>query len=307
MGDPYDGILLIDKMEGDTSFDAVRKVRRVLKVKKAGHAGTLDPFATGLLIVLLGQGTKLSSYLMSAEKNYRATMRLGIETDTLDPTGRIVQTKPVTGLDAETIRATALGFVGEIEQVPPIYSAIKHKGRRAYELARKGISVELEKRKVKILSLEIVSIELPDVTMEVTCSSGTYIRSLAADLGTKLGTGAHLKALRRLWSGPFGIKDAVNLKTIGSKALEDILQGNIIPLRDALPHLKEVQVDDLMAKKIRNGHQPQWGISEIENAGPEIYERNIKLVNRSSLVAIVQARRSLDADKGALKLLRVFH
>jgi len=307
MGDPYDAILLIDKSEGDTSFDAVRKIRRFLKIKKVGHAGTLDPFATGLLIVLLGQGTKLSPYLMSTEKDYRATMRLGIETDTLDLTGRVMQTKPVTGLDAETIRATALGFVGEIEQIPPIYSAIKHKGRRAYELARKGISIELEKRKVKILSLEIVSIELPDVTMDVTCSSGTYVRSLAADFGSKLGTGAHLRALRRLRSGPFGVKNAVNLKTIGSKTPEGILLGNIIPMRDALPHLKEVQVDDLMAKKIRNGHRPQWRIAEIENDGPEKYDRHIKLVNRNSLVAIVQARRSLDADKGTLKLLRVFH
>lgn len=307
MGDPYDAILLIDKSEGETSFDAVRKVRRILKAKKAGHAGTLDPFATGLLILLLGQGTKLSSYLMSAEKDYRATMRLGIETDTQDLTGSVTERRPVTRLDAETIRAAAVGFVGEIEQVPPIYSAVKLKGKRAYEFARKGISVELKKRRVKILSLEIVSVELPDVTMDVTCSSGTYIRSLAADLGTKLGTGAHLRALRRLRSGPFSVNEAIDLKHIGSKGSEDILLRRLIPLRGALPHLKEVAVDDLTAKNVRNGHQPQGVISQIEQVGPRGGDEHIKLVNQNCLVAIVQVRQSLDPDKRTMKLLRVFH
>ena len=307
MGDPYDAILLIDKSEGETSFATVGKVRRLLKVKKAGHAGTLDPFATGLLVVLLGQGTKLSPYLMQTEKNYLATVRLGVSTDTQDPTGRIVETRPVTGIDAQIIRATALDFVGKIEQVPPMYSAIKIKGRRAYELARRGINVALEKREISIFSLKIVSIDLPDVTMDVTCSSGTYIRTLAADLGARLGTGAHLKALRRVWSGPFSVKDAVNLKAIGSNSAEEILRDKIVPLREALPHLEEVQVDDPTAKKIRNGYQPPWPLPTIEKDAPQFRGGHMKLVNDNRLVAIAHVCMQGEAEKKTLKVARVFH
>ena len=219
---PYDGIILIDKNEGESSFDVVRRLRAKVKVKKVGHAGTLDPFATGLLIILLGQGTKLSPFLMSGQKRYRATMRLGVETDTLDPTGRVIRTTHVPAFEPEQIKTNALKFVGEIEQVPPIFSAVSYKGNRAYKLARKGIKVELEKRRVRIHSVEIISIDLPEITMEISCSGGTYIRSLASDIGNKLGTGAHLSALRRLSSGPFEVKDALNTKHIRNAARDDL-------------------------------------------------------------------------------------
>jgi tRNA pseudouridine55 synthase len=307
MGKACDGIVLIDKNEGETSFDVVRRVRKFLKIKKVGHAGTLDPFATGLLIVLLGQGTKLSPYLMSREKKYRATLRLGVETDTQDPTGRVLRKRPVPAFDLETIKEHALGFVGEAEQSPPIFSAVKYRGKRAYKLARKGITPDLKKRKVMIRSLEIVSVDLPEVTLEVTCSSGTYIRSLAADLGEKLGPGAHLKALRRQAIGPFSLRKALDSKKIGLDRTENALHDRIIPLRDAIPHLKEVQVDDKLAHKIRNGFQPQWEALRDRLAFEEVLEGQIKLVEGGALVAIMKVPQKMDLDRAGLEILRVFH
>lgn len=307
MGNPYDGILLIDKNEGETSFDVVKQIRRILKIKKVGHAGTLDPFATGLLIVLLGQGTKLSPYLMAGQKVYRATMRLGIETDTQDLTGHVVQTRPVPEFEAKTIQKKASEFVGEIEQVPPIFSAVKYKGKRAYEFARKGIKIGLEKRKVKVHSLEIISVDLPDVSMEVSCSSGTYIRSIAASLGRQLKPGAHLTILRRLSSEPFTVKGALNLKKIESGPTDHLIHQKIIPLREALPHMKETEVDDRMAKRIRNGHQPEW--EEIAGGSdlPEAGEDYMKFVKGMELVAIVKAGEFSENGKRRFKIMRIFN
>ena len=302
-----DGIVLIDKNEGETSFDVVRRMRKFLKIQKVGHAGTLDPFATGLLIVLLGQGTKLSPYLMSREKKYRATLRLGIETDTQDPTGRILRRRPVPAFDLETIKEHALGFIGEREQTPPIFSAVRVGGKRAYEFARKGIKPDLKKRKVTIRSLEIISADLPDVTLEVTCSSGTYIRSLASDLGEKLGSGAHLSALRRQSIGPFSLQNALDSEKIGLDRTENALQDRIIPLRDAIPHLKEVQVDDQLAHKIRNGFQPQWETFRGRFPFQKGFEGQIKLVEGVALVAIMKVPKQMGQDSADVEILRVFN
>ena len=307
MANFYDGIVLMDKNQGETSFNVVRRVRKALRIKKAGHAGTLDPFATGLLIVLLGQGTKLSPYLMSREKKYRATLRLGIQTDTYDPTGRVLGIRPVPEFDPDTIKEAALGFIGEAEQLPPIFSAVRYQGKRAYEFARRGIKPELNKRKVTIRSLEIISVNLPDVTMVVTCSSGTYIRSLAADLGDKLGPGAHLKALRRLSVGPFCIQDALNLEKIELGQTETVLKDKIIPLRDAVPHLKEVQVDETMAKKIRNGYQPQWEALKERASLSAVHEGQLKLVEDRTLVAIMKVPEQIKHGGVDLEILRVFN
>jgi tRNA pseudouridine55 synthase len=299
--------MLIDKDEGKTSFDVVRELRRLLKVKKVGHAGTLDPFATGLLIILLGQGTKLSSFLMVAEKIYLATMRLGIETDTQDLTGQVVQTRPVPDMDPAFIRRVASGFVGEIEQVPPPFSALKYRGKRAYEFAREGIKVNLQKRTLKIHSLEITSVDLPDVTIKVSCSSGTYMRSLGADLGKALGPGAHLTALRRLGCGPFEVKDAFNLKTAENLPRDRLFQEKIIPLRQALPHIRESQVDERIAQRIRNGYQPQW--EEVFGGGdlPDFFEGYMKFVKRAELVAIAKGHYSVGEDGELLRIVRVFN
>ena len=306
MGNSYDGIILIDKEEGKTSFDVVKRVRRILKVKKVGHAGTLDPFATGLLVILLGQGTKLSKYLMAGDKVYQATMRLGVETDTQDPTGRVVKRRLVPEMAPESIRKIALKFVGEIEQVPPPFSAVFYRGKRAYELAREGIKMDLQKRKVSIHSLTITSVDLPDVTMKVTCSRGTYVRSLAADLGKELGPGAHLKSLMRLRSGPFSLKDALSLEHLAYLSPDRSFQEVVIPLQEALPDMKEAKVDDRMAQKIRNGHQPVWEEVAAISALPCPFEGYLKLVAGGGLVAIAEAYHPFE-KKGSLKIMRVFN
>jgi tRNA pseudouridine55 synthase len=306
MGNSPDGIILIDKNEGETSFAVARKVGRILKVKKAGHAGTLDPFATGLLIVLLGQGTKLSPYLMSGEKKYLATLRLGVETDTQDLKGHMIHARPVAKLSPETIREKARDFIGEVEQIPPIFSAVRYRGKRAYQFARQGIKIDLEKKRVRIYALHIISIDLPDVTMEVVCSSGTYIRTLASDFGKALGPGAHLITLRRFASGPFKVRDAVDLRGTGAVSPEKMLKDKVIPLRKALPHLEEIQIDDQMARKIRNGHQPAW---ESLISGSDFMHLNkdqMKLVTNGALVAIAQVHYKVENNGGSLKILRVF-
>jgi len=318
---PIDGIILIDKDEGETSYDVVRKVKSSLgggKVQKVGHAGTLDPFATGLLIILLGQGTKLSQHIMSGDKVYLATMRLGVETDTLDLTGKVVRTSNVPDLKQEYIQDKAKGFIGVTEQVPPIYSAVKYKGTRAYRLARKGVEVDLKKKTVTIYSVRIHSIDLPDVTMEVKCSSGTYIRKLAADLGRELGSVSYLKSLRRLASGSFAVKNALNSKEISTKHTHCVLLDKVIPLRSALPEMREVEIEDLLAEKVRHGYQPtreelpkglilpdhrQERAYDVENHK----ESNVKLVNDGKLVAIVRVKRIEDAGYDKIELVRVFH
>ena len=307
MENPCDGIILIDKPEGETSFGVVKKIRELLNIKKAGHAGTLDPFATGLLIILLGQGTKLFPYIMSREKKYHTVVTLGVETDTMDPTGRIVRTVPVPELRMGTIKDKSQGFMGEIEQVPPMYSAVKHKGKKAYELARKGIKIALKKRRVRVFHLEITSLQLPDVTMEVSCSSGTYIRSLAADLGEKLGTCAHVKALRRMSIGPFEINHALDFHKSTRPGQVNLLRDHIIPLREALPHLREAQVSDQMAREIRNGYPPKWGDLTADAVLTGDPEDPMKIVNKGELVGIIRAETPLTDKKEAIKIMRVFH
>jgi tRNA pseudouridine55 synthase len=305
MGKSYDGVILIDKERGRTSYDVVRQVKRLSGIKKVGHAGTLDPFATGLLIVMLGEGTKLSSYLMAGEKTYQATMRLGVETDTLDLTGETVKRSEVPELGLRLLRQVALEFVGEIEQVPPQFSAVSYQGRRAYSFAREGTRIDLQKRKVRIRSLEITSVDLPDVTICVACSSGTYIRSLAADLGRRLGPGAHLTSLRRLKSGTFDVKDALGLEKLAFLSNDSAFRGKVIPLSEALPEMLEIQVDDLMARKIRNGYQPLWNEVMRSNL-PDFFEGYLKLTEREGFVAIGKASFSQGKGKTSFKIVRVF-
>lgn len=304
-----DGILLVDKHEGETSHEVVKRARYAfggLKVQKVGHAGTLDPFATGLLIVLLGQGTKLSPFLMTEKKAYLATMRLGVETDTLDPTGRVVRTSPVPDLTSEQIHEKTRDFVGEIEQVPPLYSAVKHEGKRAYKLARKGLDVGLKKRTVIVYSIEILSVQLPNVKMTVTCSRGTYIRSLAADLGKELGPGGHLISLRRLSSGAFEVQNALSSKEILRNESRSFLLDKVIPLKAALPDMREIKVTEFFAKKIRNGYQPT--LEELNNGiiVSNFADGYVKLVSDNELVAITKTKESGGFGHGTLKIERVF-
>ena len=293
-----DGVLVVDKEEGETSFSVVRKVKKLLDVGKVGHAGTLDPFATGLLLVLVGQGTKLSPYLMAGEKTYLGTLTLGIETDTLDRTGRVTAVNSVPELEPELVREKAKAFVGETEQTPPAFSALKVQGKRAYSLARKGLPVSLEKRRVRIREWSLLSLDLPDVTFRVVCSSGTYVRTLAADLGKELGVGAHLKALRRTAIGPYGVGDALPSGAMGTAA--ETVKKRIIPLRYALPHFTEVQVDERTALQVRRGYQPGW--EELGKKAP-FPQGEVKLVSGQDLVALVHFD---PGAKGQLRVSRVF-
>ena len=298
MKHPDDGILLVDKEEGETSHGVVKRVRSAFrqgKRYKVGHAGTLDPFATGLLVILLGQGTKLSRFIMAGEKEYLATLELGVETDTLDPTGTVTAIRDVPKLSLGRIQETAKRYEGRIRQTPPAYSAVKQGGLRAYALARKGLPVNLKERTVTVYSVSIVSVDLPHITMRIRCGSGTYIRSLAADLARDLGTVGRLKTLRRLKSGTFDVMDAVSSEDILPEALVSILEKGM-PLQNALPSMGEIDVDALLAEKVRQGYQPCWDelapivapvdplIESVEND----QEICIKLISGDKLLAIVK-------------------
>ncbi len=309
MGNSADGILLIDKHEGETSYGVVRKVKSVFeksKVPKVGHAGTLDPFASGLLIILVGQGTKLSSFIMSEKKVYQATVRLGVETDTLDPTGQVVKKSKVPDIKPAYITKKAQTFVGKIEQTPPVFSAVRYKGTRAYKLARKGVEMDLKTRKVTVFSLRIISIDLPDIAIEVVCSSGTYIRSIAYDLGRELGTGAHLKSLRRLASGSFEAYNAMSSREISRKGNDSSLQKEIIPLRDALPGMGEIEVNSILTGKVRNGYRPRWEEIAGDSSLADCADEYIKLVSGYELVAIMKAKNSEGVAHGEVRIERVF-
>ena len=208
------GILNINKPQGFTSRQVVDRVRRIFGMPKAGHAGTLDPDATGVLLVCLGNATKLFDSLQAGEKEYEGILTLGVTTDTMDASGKVIQTADVSSVTEEQIIAAFKQFEGEIEQIPPMFSAIKHKGRPLYKLARKGIKVERSPRIVTIHHLEVLEIHKPDITFRVCCSKGTYIRVLAADIGTTIGCGAYLSSLTRTRSGIFTLSDAISLDEI---------------------------------------------------------------------------------------------
>lgn len=303
---PDDGILLVDKEAGETSHDVVRKVKSALRYGrryKIGHAGTLDPFATGLLVVLLGQGTKLSRFIMSGEKEYLATLELGIETDTLDPTGTVTTIRDVPRLSEAHIRNTAKRYEGKIRQTPPIYSAVKHEGARAYKLARKGIAVTLKEREVTVHALSIVSVALPEITMRIRCAGGTYIRSLAADLARDLGPGGRLKTLRRLKSGAFDVTDAIHSRDILPDAN---LRKRGIPLTKALPGMDEIVLSEMLAERVRQGYQPGWNeLAHTDDPVHPLKEHYVKLVSGEKLLAIIKKSDGGDGHE-KVKFERVF-
>lgn len=234
MKDPFgalDGALLIDKPAGWTSHDVVAKVRGHFRLEKVGHCGTLDPMATGLLIIVLGKATKLSEKLMSADKVYEGTMRLGETTDSYDADGELVETRPVPSLTTEMLNEAAASFLGDQLQVPPMVSAKKIGGVPLYKLARKGQEVYREARPVHLYTYRFHDYEEPFAYFRVSCTKGTYVRSLAHDLGQKLGCGAHLTALRRTASGKFDLKDASPLEDILQFSREELV-AHVLPLLD---------------------------------------------------------------------------
>lgn len=250
-GEPHTGVLLVDKPQGITSFAAVERVRRALRADRAGHTGTLDPMATGLLPICLGATTRLARFISEADKGYRATMRLGVRTDSLDADGQIVARAPdasVSAIDAAAVERALTPFRGPITQVPPAYSAIKVDGERLYQKARRGEDVEVPPREVTIHRLELIDAAPPDYTFEVDCQKGTYVRTLAGDIGDALGVGAHLVALRRTAIGALRVTDAIPLDAIEA-APAAALARRIAPT-DAVAHLPMARpapdvVDDL--------------------------------------------------------------
>jgi tRNA pseudouridine55 synthase len=223
-----DGALLVDKPAGPTSHDVVAIIRRHFQIPKVGHCGTLDPGATGLLIVVLGRGTKLSEKLMSSDKVYEGEAKFGEATDSYDADGQIVATNPVPALTVELLNEHATAFAGDLMQAPPMVSAVKHQGVPLYKLARKGVEVERKERLVHVYSYRFLRYEEPVGTFRVGCTKGTYVRSLVHDLGQKLGCGAHLRSLRRVDSGTFSVADAAPLEQVRQWSTTE-LKKHVIP------------------------------------------------------------------------------
>ena len=246
--------MIIDKPSGKTSHDVVAEVKRLLQADKVGHTGTLDPLATGVLPILINEGTKLSPFLVTDTKEYRATILLGVTTDTLDITGEVLS-ETVPDVRREEVIGAICGLVGVRRQVPPVYSAVKFKGKPLYRWARKGVAVTPEARTIEVYSVEIVDMDLPRVTFTVSCSKGTYIRSLCADIGETLGCGATLYALRRTRSGVFSIEAALSLEGLSGDQKRDRLTEGLISPAEAISGLKALYVDEPLAKKIREGCQ----------------------------------------------------
>ncbi|ROR32094.1 tRNA pseudouridine(55) synthase TruB [Inmirania thermothiophila] len=249
------GVLLLDKPPGITSNRALQIVKRLYRARKAGHTGSLDPLASGLLPVCLGEATKLSGFLLGADKRYWVRVRLGVRTETGDADGAVVEERPVPALERAAVEAVLARFRGEIEQIPPMYSALRHQGERLYRLARQGQEVERRPRRVTIHALALVGMEGETLEIEVHCSKGTYIRTLAEDIGEALGCGGHVAALRRTGVGPYGAEGMVTLEQVreAAEAGTDALDRLLLPMESALAAWPEIRLDADAAYYLRQG------------------------------------------------------
>lgn len=298
------GLLLIDKPRGLTSHDVVSRVRRICKTRKVGHAGTLDPLATGVLPVAVGNGTKALQFLLIAEKSYRATLRLGISTDTLDSEGEVVDRKELPEDCAELLQQVLPRFIGTVQQIPPMYSALKKDGVPLYKLARQGQTVEREARTVEISRLEILSVKLPDVVIEVDCSKGTYIRTLAQDLGDAVGCGAHITELCRLRSGPFLLRDCVTLETLAEEADNELRA--LLSIEESLAFYPSATLSESAAKSLSFGVPPV--VSEVTLVEQPEPGSLVCLKDADRLLAMARFAPGREREKrGDFELIRVFH
>ncbi len=253
-----DGILVVDKPSGPTSFDVVRRLKALGTGRKAGHVGTLDPLATGVLPVVLGDATKIAAFVGEGEKVYEGVVRLGVETDSYDAQGKVVATRDASALRIPDVERAVASFAGEQWQTPPMFSAAKVAGKRLYELARRGEEVERKPRKIRVHEIALLRFdaEKAEASIRVRCTKGTYIRTIAHELGRTLGVGGHLTALRRTRNGLFGIEQAVPLAVVldlaGSGRAHELAR-RLVSLRDALADLPEVVVDEARARKVVHG------------------------------------------------------
>jgi tRNA pseudouridine55 synthase len=250
-----DGVLLLDKPSGWTSNLALQRVKRLFRARKAGHTGSLDPLASGLLPLCLGEATKISAFLLDADKRYVVTGRLGIKTDTGDADGKVVAEAPVPPLDREALLRVLAEFHGTIDQIPPMHSALKHEGRRLYELARAGLDVERAPRRICIHSLELVRIEGAEIALDLRCSKGTYVRTLIEDIAERLGTHGHVTVLRRLAVGPYGgdaMTTIAELETVAEEGTA-ALDARLLPMDSAAAHWPAVRLGADSAYYLQNG------------------------------------------------------
>ncbi len=286
---------MIDKPVGPTSFDVVAKLRRAARIRKVGHGGTLDPLASGVLPVCVGEGTKLAPFLLDADKEYEFSVRFGAETDTDDAGGAVTRTADPSAIDAAAVERALAGFRGPIEQVPPAYAAIKRDGKALYAYAREGKAIEVAPRAITVFELELLRFAGPEASLRVRCSKGTYVRSLARDVGRVLGPGAHVTALRRTRSGPFALAE--------SRPLDEVLkaiagaQVPLVPLAAALAHLPQVAVGDEVARRLRAGQRVTW--TSLGNAsGPRV-----RILDEAGcLIAVAEP----DPADDRVRTLRVF-
>jgi tRNA pseudouridine55 synthase len=249
------GVLVVDKPIGMTSHDVVQIIRRGTGIRRAGHTGTLDPRASGVLVILIGPAVRLSEFVSASDKRYQATIRMGSTTDTYDAEGSLTDVTSEIKVTEDEFNDILDRFVGEIEQVPPPYSAVKVKGRKAYEMARRGEEVKLEPRKINVFSLEVLEWAPPEAVIDVFCSSGTYVRSLTNDVGQALGTGAYLVGLRRTKSGRFTLRDAVPLQRIQEAFDAGEWYRYLIPAAEALTEWPLIELDADQVEKVRHGHR----------------------------------------------------
>lgn len=254
-GRAVNGILLLDKPVGLSSNQALQQVKRLFDARKAGHTGSLDPLADGMLPICLGDATKMSAFLLDADKHYDFRLRLGVTTTTGDTEGEVVRERPVGALDRGAIEQVIAAFVGEIEQLPPMYSALKHQGKRLYELARQGVEVEREPRRVRIHALSLGEVTLPEFQLRVHCSKGTYVRTLAEDIGEALGCGAHVVALRRTGVGPYTGQEMHSMPELEALAEQgpQALDALLLPVDSALADWPRVEVGADTAFYLRQG------------------------------------------------------
>ena len=314
IGLEMNGVVVIDKTPGMTSHDVVLDVRRVSGVKKAGHTGTLDPLATGVLPVCIGEATKLVPFLVSATKDYRVSMLLGVRTDTLDIEGAVLEEKKPQVTD-QRVEDALRGFLGRIEQIPPRYSAIKVRGKALYKWARQGIVVDPPPRMVEIYRLTVEEVSLPYVTFSMSCSGGTYVRTLCADAGDLLGCGACVAGLRRTRSGIFFEAAAIVMDHENKQGNDDRIRAGLIPLAELLPDMRSIVPEETWMKKIKAGVQPRAEMVNRRDDIPFLDSGDmVKLTgSNGELMAIAELLygsrelAGLQNDIPVMRLLRVFN
>jgi tRNA pseudouridine55 synthase len=299
------GFVVIDKPAGITSHDVVSRVRRMLGTRKVGHTGTLDPFATGVLPVAVNEGTKAIPFLDEGLKCYEALMQLGVATDTLDMTGSVIREADWSAVTLHDVEAVLRRFTGRLTQIPPMYSAIKQDGQPLYKLARQGQSVERQAREIHVHSLTLLSFAPPFVGFRVVCSRGTYVRTLADDMGEQLGCGAALKELRRTASGSFEIAAAVTLEGLEEAARSGALETLTVSPYAALSHLPDIPLNEGGMALVRHGRSPEW--SDTEALDPTVCGAGtlLRLSQNGTLVAVAECRPCA-SDLPRIVLKRVF-